>query len=128
MTSDEFYRKFKGANCPVYRGAKMPPFDPAKINESKFADELRYKEFSCDFYEGESTEDGKDVDHIELKWKTQDWNDDGIDGFVAEVKRCFMHIGFVGSVHLAVWLRGESPRSKRWSVHKVIDILEGGRA
>lgn len=49
-------------NGPVYRGARMPKFNPAQINESEFSDNLRMKCFECNIL-GNS---------LEIDWTTQE--------------------------------------------------------
>lgn len=49
-------------NGPVYRGARMPKFNPAQINESEFSDNLRMKRFKCNIL-GNS---------LEIDWTTQE--------------------------------------------------------
>ena len=34
-------------NCPAYRGAPLPKFDEMRINESRFEDELRGKNWDA---------------------------------------------------------------------------------
>lgn len=93
MTEKQFNYRFHGVNGPKYRGAPYHKFDPAAINESKFSDELRFKEYDCNI---------DDNGHLVIEWKSQSWDEDGIDGFVNEVKRCLKHIGFEGDciIHL----------------------------
>ncbi len=94
MTEKQFNHRFHGVNGPKYRGAPHPKFDPAAINESEFSDALRLKE--CEF----NIDD--DNGHLSIDWKSQSWDEDGIDGFIDEVKRCLKHIGFEGdcTIHL----------------------------
>ena len=40
--------KHIGCNGPAYRGAPQPAFKPECINESRFEDGARYKEFSAE--------------------------------------------------------------------------------
>lgn len=103
MTENEFNHKFKGVNAPSCRGAKQPAFNPAKINESKFADELRFKDVNFDFI------DGKDAikDTVHINWVSYSWPDDGAKSLVEEIKRCFKFIGFKGIVALDVCDRDE---------------------
>ncbi len=112
MTEDEFNRKFRGVNCPNCRGAKQPPFDPAAVNESRFADELRFKEYGFSFHEGT----GNDDDIVQVRWVTQDWNKDGLFGFLEEVVRCMRHIGFRGIVLTVMYRRGSSPTARGCSL------------
>lgn len=118
MTSDEFYRKFRGVNGPACRGAKMPPFNPSKVNESKFSDDMRFKEYNFDFKEG--NEDEGDI--VVVNWTSQCWDRTGFLELAAEIERCMKHIGFVGHVWLEAHMRGESSRSKKWSArcHTII--------
>ena len=94
MTKNTFYKKFRGVCAPSFRGDFPPPFEPKAINESRFADELRYKEFTIDF---EEAKDG--VDTVTIKWTSYGWNDD-VNSLVKEVIRCFESIGFIGNVVL----------------------------
>lgn len=101
MTKDKFYKKFKGVNTPPCRGAKMPDFNPAMVNEEKFSDALRFKSYDFNFIEGS---DG-DPDVVEITWVSQDWDD--YESFVNEITRCMKHIGFTGDIHLDLYMRGE---------------------
>ena len=114
MTEKEFNRKFKGVNAPEYRGAPMPPFDPAMVNESKFADELRLKSCEFNFIEGDSSAN----DTVNVKWESQEWDADDIAGLVEEIRRCLKHIGFVGNVELEIWERGEKGSSEYEAYHE----------
>lgn len=49
-------------NGPMYRGARMPEFNPAQINESEFSDNLRMKSFQCSIF----------GDSLEIDWTTQE--------------------------------------------------------
>lgn len=49
-------------NGPMYRGARMPEFNPAQINESEFNDNLRMKSFKCSIF----------GDNLEIDWTTQE--------------------------------------------------------
>lgn len=118
MTEKEFNRKFKGVNAPIYRGAPMPPFDPAMVNESKFADELRVKWYYFSFIEGDSSANGT----VNVKWESQEWDADGIDGLVEEIRRCLKHIGFVGNVVLEIWERGEKG-SGEYEAYREFDVI-----
>lgn len=40
-------------NGPLYRGAPQPIFDPAKVNESFYADNMRCKQFDCEVKDDE---------------------------------------------------------------------------
>lgn len=102
MDSKTFWKQWKGINIPEYRGAPAPEFDPAKINETEFADELRIKELDSDFIPGENGNE----DRVKLEWAAQSWNADGLNGLVDEIKRCFKYIGFIGKVELEIWERG----------------------
>ena len=93
MTKKQFNSRFHGVNIPAYRGAPYPKFDPAAVNESEFSDALRFKNYDFSF---------KNDGSIDIDWESQSWDEDGIDGFVNEVKRCLKHIGFEGdcTIHL----------------------------
>ena len=114
MTEKEFNCKFKGVNAPEYRGAPMPPFDPAMVNESKFADELRFKTYEFNFIEGDSSTN----DTVNVKWESQEWDADGIDGLVEEIRRCLKHIGFAGNVKLEIW-----EHSENGSAYREFDVI-----
>lgn len=101
MTTKEFNKLFHGVACPKYRGAAYPKFDPAAINESKFSDALRFKDFNTDFM---CDPDGE-ISTVEIDWMSQDWDENGIDGFKAEIERCFRHIGYLGNVEIHVYDR-----------------------
>ena len=94
MTEKRFFELFKGIAAPECRGAPYPKYDPAKINESMFADELRCKSYQFDFRQGRKGDD----DELTVRWTSQGW--DETDTFVREVRRCLMHIGFVGRVKI----------------------------
>lgn len=94
MTEKRFFELFKGVAAPDYRGAPYPAFAPDKINESMFAYNLRCKSYHFDFRHGR--EGGSD--ELTVRWTSQGW--DETDTFVREVRRCLMHIGFVGRVKI----------------------------
>ena len=64
--------------CPAYRGAPAPQFDPKSINESRFEDDLRYKEY--DAYIDDQ------VGYIQ--WLAQE-NANPSDAWETEIKRAF---------------------------------------
>ena len=94
MTEKRFFELFKGIAAPERRGAPYPKYDPAKINESMFADELRCKYYQFNFRQGREGDD----DELTVRWTSQNWAE--TDTFVREVRRCLMHIGFVGRVKI----------------------------
>lgn len=100
MTEKRFFELFKGIASPECRGAPYPKFDPAKINESMFADELRCKSYQFDFRQGREGGD----DELIVRWTSQNWAE--TDTFVHEVRRCLVHIGFVGRVKILMNQRG----------------------
>lgn len=102
MTRTEFYGKFKGVNGPVCRGARMPEFNKAAVNEGAFPDPLRYKENEFDFKQGS----GDGGDHLDITWVSQEW--DKTDELIAEITRCLKYVGFYGTVFLQIRMRGES--------------------
>lgn len=93
MTKKQFNSRFHGVNGPAYRGAPMPAFDPAAVNESEFSDALRFKTYDFSF---------KSDGCIDIDWELQSWDEDGIDGLIAEIKRCLGCIGFTGHAMLSV--------------------------
>ena len=101
MTEKEFGKKFHGVISPKYRGAPTPKFDPVGINEQKFSDDLRFKEYDIDL---ESNADGE-IAKVVIDWRSQCWDPDGIDGVVDEVTRCFKNIGYDGDVELHIYDR-----------------------
>lgn len=68
---------------PEYRGAPYPAFDKMCINESRFDDELRAKEWNVYIENG--------VGYV--KWLSQD-GEDPTDRWESEVKRAFRANGF----------------------------------
>lgn len=68
--------------CPAYRGASVPQFDPKSINESKFEDDLRYKEYNA-YIDGQ-------VGYV--KWLAQE-NDNPSYAWETEIKRAFKENG-----------------------------------
>lgn len=88
MTKTMFYK--------LYNGVNSISFDPACINESKIAYELRLKEVYVDFIEGEYGA----RDHIIVNWRSMGWYEcnDEMEDFKAEIMRCMKHIGFIGVV------------------------------
>lgn len=74
----KFLDKHLDINCPKYRGASMPAESKSAINESNFADELRFK----------STNWKIDDDlTLSIDWISQAWTDDN-DSFFKEIIRC----------------------------------------
>ena len=119
MTENEFYRKFHGVATPKYRGAPAPKFDEFAINEPKFADELRFKDYKIDFIEGV---DGSS-DKINIDWTSYEWaGSEGVDSLVAEITRCFKKIGFNGNVVLNIWKRDEqdNPEYEDYREFKIV--------
>ena len=113
MTRTEFYEKFKGVNGPAFRGARMPEFNRAAVNESAFPDPLRYKENCFDFREGS----GENGDHLDVTWVSQGW--DNTDELVAEITRCLKCIVFVGTVYLQIRKREEAWNSNFAESHNL---------
>jgi len=98
MTREKFFARFRGYNGPEHRGAPLPPFDPAAINPSQFADELRLKYYEMKYEAAKS--------RVTIYWDSQSWSDD-TDSLKEEIRRCFHHIGFRGNVVLSLAARGE---------------------
>ena len=71
-----------GVNGPRYRGAKRPSYRLNMINESEFADELRFKYYECHVV---------DENTLDFKWETQEWTDnpDDIHELIDEIYRAF---------------------------------------
>ena len=86
---------------PIYRGAPFPKFDPSKINEKNFDDELREKWSSFKFIEG----DDYTNDTIAIEWESQEWTDD-IESLVNEIARFLKYHHFIGNVELTIYERG----------------------
>lgn len=119
MTKKRFFELFKGVAMPDHRGAPYPKYDPAKINEAMFADELRCKSYQFDFRQG-SKGGG---DELTVRWTSQGW--DETDTFVREVRRCLMHIGFVGSVKILMNQRSYGVYTERGARRRF--VLREGR-
>ena len=96
MTTKTFNKVWSGVLAPYCRGAKYPAFDPAAINCSLIADELRPKEYDFSLKN----------DVLEIEWISQEWCRP--DSLVKEIRRCMLHIGFVGEVRMKIHQRGES--------------------
>ena len=96
MTVKTFDKVWGGVNAPVYRGAKCSDFNPTMINCSLIADELRPKSYHFNLK--------KDV--LEIEWVSQEWCKP--DSLVKEIRRCMLHIGFIGEVKMKIHQRGES--------------------
>lgn len=96
MDAKTFNMVWSGVLSPYCRGAEYPAFDPAAINCSLFADELRPKEYSFSLKN----------DVLEIEWISQRWCKP--DSLVKEIRRCMLHIGFVGEVRMKIYKRGES--------------------
>lgn len=118
MTHTKFFDLFKGVAGPDYRGAPYPDFDAAKINESMFADELRYKSYNFDFRQGRKS----GGDELTIRWVSQGWTE--TDTFVREVRRCLMYIGFVGRVKILMCQRSYGVYTERGARRRF--ILKGG--
>lgn len=118
MTEKRFFELFKGVAAPDYRGAPYPAFAPDKINESMFADELRCKFYQFDFRQGRKGGD----DELIVRWTSQGW--DKTDTFVCEVRRCLMHIGFVGRVKILMNQRSYGVYTERGARRRF--VLRGG--
>lgn len=107
MTKKRFFDIFKGIAAPKCRGAPYPKYDPAKINESLFSDELRCKSYRFDFKQGRNGNE----DQLIIHWESQGWDDP--DTFVKEVRRCMSHIGFVGTVKILMHQRSYGVYTER---------------
>ena len=121
MTRTEFFTLFRGVAAPDHRGAPYPDFAPDQINESMFADELRCKSFQFDFRQGRKG----DGDELIVHWTSQGW--DETDTFVREVRRCLMHIGFVGRVKILMNQRSYGVYTERGARRRFVLRKEGAK-
>ena len=99
MTAKEFFKRFKGINSPRHYAEPCPKFNPAKINTQEFSHELRPKNVDFVYGEGKNGEE----DELLIKWESQSWTD--TSSLVKEIRRCMVHIGFVGSVIMKIHMR-----------------------
>lgn len=96
MTNRTFDRVWGGVNYPPYRGATCPDFEPSMINCSEIEYALRPKEYGFAIKNGV----------LEIDWVSQGWCDP--DSLVKEIRRCMLHIGFIGEVRMKIRQRGAS--------------------
>lgn len=97
MLDKEFSNVFHGAIGPEHRGAPQPEFDKFAINEGKFADKFRFKQYDWAIDE--------DTNEFYLTWITQgcDYEQDEIYAFLTEVSRCIQsECGFDGNVNVTI--------------------------
>lgn len=86
-------------NGPRYRGARQPAFRPDMINESEFADELRFKYYECRIV---------DENTLDFKYVTQAWTDnpDDIHELLDEIYRAFefniQELGIIEPISITV--------------------------
>ena len=76
---------------PAYRGAPYPAFNEMRINESRFEDELRGKNWDVSIKNG--------VGHV--KWLSQE-GENPTDRWETEVKRAFKANGLKDGAHIEV--------------------------
>ena len=76
---------------PAYRGALYPAFNEMRINESRFEDELRGKNWDVSIKNG--------VGHV--KWLSQE-GENPTDRWETEVKRAFKANGLKDGAHIEV--------------------------
>lgn len=98
MTKKQFDYMFEGVNCPAYRGAPAPRFNPYAINEAEFEDNLRFKDYEIKFY--------PKTQNVKVEWKSQD--DCSIhDRFDIELIRVFKNVmGISGNINVTLYSRG----------------------
>lgn len=94
MTKKQFDWMFEGVNCPAYRGAPTPQFNPYAINEAEFEDNLRFKEYDIKFY--------PETQNVSVTWISQ--KDCTIhDRFDIELIRVFKNvIGISGNINVTL--------------------------
>ena len=73
-----YEKKYIDVACPEYRGAPMPEFDPKSINESRFEDDLRFKNYDAYI--------DRHVGYV--NWLAEA-NSNPSDAWEAEIKRAF---------------------------------------
>jgi hypothetical protein len=97
MTKKQFDWMFEGINCPEYRGARAPQFNPYAINEAEFEDNLRFKEYKIKFY--------PKTQNVNVEWKSQE--DCSIhDRFDIELIRVFKNVmGISGNINVTLYSR-----------------------
>jgi hypothetical protein len=97
MLDKEFNKVFRGVNGPEHRGAPLPVFDKFAINEGKFADKFRFKEYDWAIDE--------DTNEMHFEWITQGcyYEQDEIYEFLTEISRCIQTAcGFDGNVNVTI--------------------------
>ena len=77
MNIKSFLDKHMQVKAPSYRGAPYPEFDPDYINESRFDDELRYKEVYFDWTQ---------PDTLTITWEAQGYVDNP-SSLLEEIRR-----------------------------------------
>lgn len=93
MTIKEFEERFLGVISPICRGVKYPRFRRLAINESRFEDGCRYKEYRFLFHE--------ETQSVELYWVSQE-SCVNHSLFDAELIRCFKEVGGIGEIHVSL--------------------------
>ena len=93
MTIKEFEERFLGVIAPICRGVKYPRFRRLGINESRFEDGCRYKEYRFLFHE--------ETQSVELDWISQE-SCEQHSLFDAELIRCFKAVGGIGEIHVSL--------------------------
>lgn len=74
----EYISRRFDCNGPRYRGGPWPGYNPAKVNEAEFADNLRCKYTECEIV----------GDHLEIVWLTQEpFTDEEVQDLVREIER-----------------------------------------
>lgn len=94
MTKKQFEMLFEQVNCPAYRGAPAPRFNPYAINEAEFEDDLRFKDYYITFF--------PKTQNVGVAWTSQ--GDCSIhDRFDIELIRVFKNvIGISGNINVTL--------------------------
>ena len=111
MLIRKFRNTFHGVVGPEYRGAPQPKFDKFAINEGKFADKFRFKEYDWTIDE--------DTNEMYFEWITQGcyYERDEVDAFLTEVSRCIQtECGFDGNVNVTI----RSRDGKEYGYYKTV--------
>ena len=98
MTKKQFESIFEYVNCPAYRGAPAPRFNPYAINEAEFEDNLRFKDYDIKF--------SPKTQNVAITWISQ--GDCSIhDRFDIELIRVFKNVmGIKGDINVTLCSRG----------------------
>ncbi len=108
MTKKQFDYMFEGVNCPAYRGASAPQFNPYAINEAEFEDNLRFKDYEIKFY--------PKTQNVGVVWTSQD--DCSIhDRFDIELIRVFKNVmGIAGNINVTLYSRDSDAEAEVYTL------------